>query len=191
MPYVTVAADISGALKKFGMVEAEAKKAISRAMTKTATTARAEAARVIKAEGYGVKIGLIKEALSIRRAAPDKLEAAVRAKGRPLALIHFGARQTKKGVTANVKHGRKLWPGAFIATVKNGHRGVFVHASGTQTGKRGHSIRNRRIIEKLGPSVPGMMRQRAVIEALERVLAARFPVALDQELNYLRSRGRV
>lgn len=46
----------------------------------------------------------------------------------PTPVIELGARQTKKGVTFGINKGakRSLIRGAFIATMRSGHRGVFV-----------------------------------------------------------------
>jgi hypothetical protein len=49
----------------------------------------------------------------------------LRATGAQVTLINYGATQTKRGVSVCVKNGRKLLRHAFIATMPNGHKGVF------------------------------------------------------------------
>jgi len=190
MAHVNASVDLSRALAKLKMVESEARAGIARALNKTMTTARATASDEIKSAGYGLKVGDIKGALSIRRADARFLQAAVRAKGRPIPLIKYQARQTKKGVTVSVKGGRKLIAGAFIATMSSGHMGVFTRKKGMVQGKRGQPILNRKLSHELfGPAVPGMFVQDAVQRGTVAAIRTRFPVVLDQELAYLRSQG--
>jgi len=167
MAYVSVHGDIHKALYKLAMTKAEARKAIVRALNRTADSTKVEAARQIKASGFGVKVATIKKSLSVRKAVGDILQAEVHSRGRPIPLIEFNARQTKKGVTANVKRGRKLWPGAFIATMSTGHTGVFTHKPGMQTGKRGKPIHNRTIREEFGPGVPSQFGNTKIMAGLK------------------------
>ncbi len=131
---VSVKADIADALKAFDVAIEDAAKAIPRALNKTARTARAQAAREIRSAGYGMKVAAIKKAISIRKASRSELTAMLKANGRPIPLIQYGARQTKAGVTVAVLNGRKLIKSAFIATMPTGHKGVFLRV-GTSTEK--------------------------------------------------------
>lgn len=185
---VSVKTDIDRALRKLHLTKDESRKAIARALSKTATTARAEAARDIRDAGYGLKIGDIKDAISIRRATAYDLKALVRATGRPIPLIQYGARQTKKGVTVNVKNGRKRIAHAFIATMPNGHKGVFVR-KGDQHRR---VMRNGRVVstglpirELYGPSIPSAFANEVVQRAIASAIRERFPTVLKQELAYL------
>lgn len=188
--HFNVDVDIAGALRMFAFTEKESNQAIARALNKTVITGRKAASDEIKQAGYGLKVSDIKDAISISRANYSKLEVSIRAKGRSLGLIRYQARQTQRGVTAKVKGTRSLWPGAFITVVKNGHKGVFVHQHGMQAGKRGKDIHNRKLREVFGPSVPGMFINDAVQRGLQGAIRTRFPIALDQELNYLRSKAK-
>ena len=185
---ISVEADISGALRKLKVTAEQASKAIPRALNKTATTARAEAAREIKSAGYGLKIRDIKKAISIIRANRSELRAIVRASGKPIPLIEYSARQTGKGVTVNVLRGRKRIDGAFIATMPTGHRGVFVHQGETNrwVKRNGRRVRTRLPIRELfGPSVPQAFVNTIVQTALQRAIRERFPVVLAQELRFV------
>lgn len=185
---VRVRVDISRALRKLDVTKEQARKAISRALDKTAITARAEAAREIKAAGYGLKIAAIKKSIKIVRARGKKLRAIVRASGRPTPLIDYGARQTRKGVTVAVLRGRKLINGAFIATMPTGHRGVFLR-KGTahkQVKRNGRVTSSGLPIKELfGPSVPSAFANTVVQAALARAIRERFPEVLKQELRYV------
>src|ERR1700692_2511419 len=102
---ITAKVNIEGALRKLNITATEAPRAVQRALNKTATTARAEAARNIRDVGYGLKVSTIKGAFTIRRATMSELRAIVKATGRPIPLINYSANQTSRGVSVNVKNG--------------------------------------------------------------------------------------
>ncbi len=198
---VDVRADVSQALKKLNLAKGEAKRAIQRALNKTANTARAQSAREIKAAGYGLKIGDIKKAITVRRASTAELHAILHAIGRPIPLIQYAARQNSSGVTVKVKNGRKSIQHAFIATMPSGHRGVFVrvqnagHAKMIEraiAGGRGRVPSGKKhglpIKELYGPSIPTAFANEVVMNAMKAAIHQRFPVVLAQELRYLQSK---
>ena len=191
MSYVSVKVDIDGALKKFEMTADEGKKAVIRALNKTAKSVQIQASREIRDAGYNVKSATIKKAIKVRLANNNVLQAGVRALGRPIPLIDYGARQTKKGVSVNVKDGRKLISGAFIATMPTGHKGVFLRKKGTITGKRGKTILARVISHELfGPSIPAAFSNDVVKRAMLNEIRDTMPKKLEQELNYLKSKTK-
>lgn len=100
-------------------------KVMSRGLNRTATSARTEISRSLS-KRIGLKIKDVRDKLSLQRASYSNWRSAVRISGKKIGLIKFRVRQTKKGVT--YKHGRKrvLVRHAFIATMKTGHRGVFL-----------------------------------------------------------------
>ena len=130
--------------------------AVNRTLAGVKTDATNEVAKVItpkKAE--------IRKTISVKKYEFRGDDSAyVRCKGRRMALIHFKARPTKKGVTVQVlkSEPRSLIKHAFIATMKSGHKGVFWRKE--WGGKRG-SVRPGR---KFGPeftdygSLPGKYR---------------------------------
>lgn len=201
---VNVRSDMRGLLRKFDLSAEDAKRALPRALNKVATTVRKEAAGEIRKLGYGLKIGVIKDALSIRQANLARSNAAVNAKGRPIALYEYGARQRKDGVSVEVKNGRKVITGAFLATMpKTGKRGVFVrvgsaaHAravkhgfvkahSGQGTSKGRHGLPIRQLY---GPSIPGVFVNEALQVTLAELARARFATVYAQELNYIRTQA--
>lgn len=63
----------------------------------------------------------------ITKATVANLTGVFQSTGRPLSLIEFSARQTKKGVSVQVKKAnpRKVIAGTFIAKTKSGQKGVF------------------------------------------------------------------
>lgn len=107
--------------------------AITRAAMKAGSTAlrdmRAEAAKRVRRRKR-IKAGLVRKELVMRRPRRAELDGAdwtlaVRAKRVP--LTGYPARQTKKGVSVEVNRGKRtLIAHAFVATLKSGHKGVFV-----------------------------------------------------------------
>lgn len=112
--------------------------ALRTAINETANHARTESVRRIGQE-WNAKQKDIRKALTVTKATAGRLEASVQAtggRGKGIPLVVFGARQTRKGVTVKVKRagGRGLLPGAFIATMKSGKRGVFVRGAKSRKG---------------------------------------------------------
>lgn len=107
-----------------------AKQALARAVNRTLEQSRTAMSREIRSE-FNLPARKVNEALRVNRAnfkggrfsIEGSLESPAK-RGRSLNLINFGARQTRQGVTVQVKKGgpRKLIPGAFIA---NNGRTVF------------------------------------------------------------------
>lgn len=164
--------------------------AVMRALNKTAEMVKVQAAREVRSAGYNLKVSTIKLGIKLRRAMPGNLRATVVANGRPIPLIQYAARQTGKGVTVNVQRGRKLIAGAFIATMPNGHRGVYVREAGgrhkrvNKGGKVGwHQLPIR---ELFGPSVPDGLANKAVQGVLQQMIVDKFPQILQREHSWLR-----
>src|SRR5665213_928244 len=197
---INVQADISGLMAQFADIK-DPKPAVSRALNKTMTTVRSKTSQAIRGAGYNIKAGDIKAALKTNRKATKQLLVAyLDATGRPIPLIKYGAREQKRaggGVSVKVLNGTKVIAGAFIATMPNGHKGVFVrvgsaaHTALQLTGK--HSgIKLKKsvykhglpILELYGPSVTGAFKRDTVQASMEATARARFPIVLRQEMNY-------
>ncbi len=109
------------------------RKASSRAMRKAGISGqramRAEAIRRIRA-AKALKAKVVRKAMSKSRVATSvvsHMEWTISLDGKPVPLIEYRARQTKKGVTVAVNKGkRSLVRSAFITTMKSGRKGVFV-----------------------------------------------------------------
>jgi hypothetical protein len=130
------------------------------------------AARKVAKAG-GIKSGTARKQFWLQRATPATLEANVRASGRAIPLIEFQARQTARGVTANAWGSRKVYPGTFIATMKTGYRGVF-----SRVGKDRFPIDH-----KWGPSVPSLMAQDAVRDAVEAHATTQLQTNIGRQLD--------
>jgi hypothetical protein len=187
---INLKVDIERAKAKFAHLPAEIReKATVRAINDTAAQAKIQASREIRDAGYGMKVGDIKKAISLRKANASLLKATVTAKGRPIPLIKFNARQVKAGVSISVKNGRKLIKGAFIITKQDGTQGVFVRHGNehrpitTRAGKRVWSA--YQIHELYGPSIPIAFSNQKVQEALEKAVREKFPQNFKREVRYL------
>lgn len=163
-------------------------RAIVRALNKTAQQARTGASREVRAAGYNIKASTIRRSFMIERATPSRLSVTLRATGAPVPLINYGAQQTKKGVTVRVKNGRKTLKHAFIATMPNGHRGVF-EREGTgrkRVTKKGRSYMSGLPIKELyGPSIPDSLANVSVQKALAKLITEKYPAILAHELAWL------
>lgn len=168
------------------MGEKDGRKVARTAINQTARQTRTEAARRI-AKLMGIKVGEARKALQIIFASQNRLEARVIASGRPRNLIHFQARQTRKGVTAKAWGTRKLYKGSFIITSPQGQKLVMK--------RRG---KDRLPIEPLwGPSVPDTMVNEEIRAALQQVIVERLPKNLRRQyerrqrlIQGLAARGR-
>lgn len=108
-----------------------------------AATARAfskaggDALRKIRTEGNKlvrarkrIKAGRVRQGLPTSRKGSTSniasLEWRMRISGRNVPLAFYPHRQTKAGVSVEINPGqRKVIKGAFVATMKSGHKGVF------------------------------------------------------------------
>lgn len=189
---LSIKVDTKGIEASFKKFQADHEKAIIRALNKTAITARADAAKSIRAEGYNIKAAAIKKSFATTKAAKGRLVVVLRATGKPIALIEYGARQTKSGVSVQVKGGREVLRHAFIATMKSSHKGVFERtgAARLKAPKRVAGSKTRRvnvpIVEKFGPSIPATLANDAIQKAIQQKINQRFPTVLAQELAFLK-----
>ena len=129
----------------------------ARAINRTAVTTRKQASQRIR-KTLNVKASKIKDRLNIVRANSNRLTGAVQSKRKPLRVSDFnGVRQTGKGVTVRMRKDkpRKLFRGAFLATMKSGHRGAYMRKPGGFRRTRGRphtSSPNLPLLELLGPN---------------------------------------
>ena len=188
---LSVRADVKGITADLTRYVGEQQKAVVRALNKTAQQARTAASQEVRAAGYNIKSSAIKSSFSIIRASRGKLVVTLKATGRPIALINYGARQGKSGVSVQVKAGRTVLRHAFIATMQNGHRGVFervgkLHKKVVRNGK---AIRSGLPIKELfGPSIPQSLSNDAVEKAIMAKIRQKFPQILKHELAFVASK---
>jgi hypothetical protein len=109
------------------------KGALKRALKKAGATAlrdmRAEASKRVRAR-KAIRGSYVRAALKLRRpkggGGISSMEWAVDVSGKPVPLYAYPHRQTKKGVSVQVNRGKRtLLAGAFVATMRSGHVGIF------------------------------------------------------------------
>lgn len=163
--------------------------AVPRALNKMGDQVKTGSARAMRDAGYNLKVSDIKKGLTVTRATSSRLQVTVRASGRPIPLIAYGARgPTAKGVSVSVLHGRKIIAGAFIATMPSGHKGVFIRVGKghKKVHRRGRTVWSGLPIKQLfGPSVPDGLANKAVQDQLQRLVEEKFPEILRQQFKRL------
>lgn len=164
-----------------GLTHGEQRLAMSRALNRAAEGVRTDASSKIR-ETYKVKKATVDKAFGVSKSSPDRLQAVVSVNGRPLSLAGFGARQTKKGVTVNVKGTRKLIPHAFIRTLTTS-KGDEYEVVFLRQGKSRYPIKALKTVD-----VPGIFNKADLQKAIDAGAFERFETTLTQQLGYLLSK---
>lgn len=171
-------------------------KVVSRSLNRTLTGVRTDAVREVQ-KVITPTAKTIRATFTMIKASTRKLAAAVKSSGMALPLIEYKARASKKGVTVQVKKKskRSLISGAFIATMKSGHKGVFLRE---YTDKR-RPVKKARpgvpyaamprkyrlpIKELYGPGVPDILSNDSVMKPILKKADERLHKELGNQLNY-------
>lgn len=149
---------------------------INRALIATRTAASKD----IRAD-YNVAAAEIRATFSLNRASRDRLEGLALSSGFRIPLSRFGARQTRRGVTVNVRKstgrqrlkrgffGRGILPSTRLFRRTGGPKVQPQKGSYAGKMKRDGSPLLREPVEQLwGPSVPQMLQR---VGVLDRVMA--------------------
>lgn len=186
---IDVSTYINGATMFLKEMEPSCRRAAYRALNRTATTVRADAARLLQGE-RALLIGTIKSQMFVKRATLRNLRAKIGVKGGPISMRHFaylrfettkGQRTGISGITYKVKKAdrRKL--------LKRGNRKAFTNpmlgGGVTIFVRRGPS---RLPIMKWAP-VPGLphsLVSNAVETAIRTTAVRVFQQRYDHEVRY-------
>lgn len=172
--------------KKLTAIEREAiPVSMSRALNRVTKTVHVQASRDVAKE-MGLTVTTIKKALRIKKATPKHLVALIKTSGVPIGLIHFKARQIKKGVTAKAWGKRRLYKKTFIALAKTRDDNV---PDGLRPTKEQVFVRKRGVghlpIKKLyGPSIPKTLGDEAVMAGIHHVVRTTLPARFRHELAH-------
>lgn len=173
---ITVSLDTSMSIKAVQRLRETAPLASARALNRTATTARAQMARLIS-QDLGIPVNQVRDQLVIAEARPDFLISKVIATGKRIPLIDLKAKGPEpsrgrgRGVTYKLRGNTTRIPNAFIAQMRSGHRGVFKRVG------RGRLP----IVELRGPSLP-----RVFTKFAHRIAALMQPVLQKNLLSEFR-----
>jgi len=169
-------------------------KAAVRALNRTMTTVRAEAARAMAREYEGLKIGTLKRQMRFKRATASEADASITFSNRRFRLYGNWNVRHSRGQRVRLARlpfrvetgeGRRLDPaalsGAFLQRAKsNGTPNVFL-----RVGRARYPI-----TALVAPSLSSAFVERQVGEKLARIARTRFAVVFAQELKFrLATRG--
>jgi hypothetical protein len=178
-------------------VENGASRVLSRAINKTLDGVRTDSVNEI-AKDITPKKSVIRGTFTVKKTTVSNLEGRTSSKGKPLGLIHYQARKTKKGVSVKVKRNgkRSVIPGSFIAKAK-GAENVFWRQYKGPRGKVRPGFQYgvlpkypyRLPIERLtGPRVPDIMDKPEVMAAILAAADIRLDKNLSNQIDYELSR---
>lgn len=180
---LTFAKGLHRRLAKQAEAEARAiRRGAVRALNLTAVSARAAAAKQVRGV-LAIKAGAAKKQFRINKATPVALSARLEARAKPIPASAFGVRRIRSGVSVQFRKDkpRITFKGAFVRTMKSGHRGVFRRARGAARWSKGRprtSSPNLPIKEIFGPQVVGIFEER-----IARVVQETAPV-LEKNLDH-------
>lgn len=131
-------AEIQGdkqALNSLRQLGREGQKAVTRATNNAGRRARTLASKEIRSQ-VNLRAGYVRERLKVKRANASRTEFVISAAKRGVLMTRYPYRQTRRGVSVNIKKGggRARLDGAFVTQVNAGGRKVDVVAVRT-TGK--------------------------------------------------------
>lgn len=149
--------------------EKRARVAYRRAINEAGRDTKAPTTRAL-AKQTGLKYGVVRRALRETKASASTLTYVLRGQGGDIALKHFGAKETRKGVTAAPFGQRRLFPGRFMKggffpkrkTLKLGGH-VFRPNFGTKKWGRDFTL------QKSGVIIPNEMVTGITAEAFQRI----------------------
>lgn len=158
----------------------------SRALNRAGASGRFKAGSAL-AKQTGLKVRLIRKAMVPTRASVGNLEYRIKAWGGDIALKHFDARETRKGVSARPFGRRKVFAGTFIRGGKFPKR-VSLNKGGQVFARSGSS---RLPIEKQksGVIIPNEMIKGASADAWQSTVATVLPRRIIHEVK--RETGKV
>lgn len=169
-------------------------RAVRKAMSTAARDMRAAATKQVRRRKR-LKAKAVRAALKARLAkgrSMARMEAALLVSGKHARVVDYPHRQTKRGISVEVNRGKRtLLQGAFIATMKSGHRGVFSRAKATgrqgvenprgrYTGSR--RVRRLPIEERMASRVIDAINHQGEIPAIQQRGQESFQRTLDRVL---------
>lgn len=185
--------------KHYKNVKEEAiKKGMISAINEVIASAKTESRRIITSE-YEIRAGEYNKIVKTTKANTKIPEAKIIVKDKQMGYSDkktdgspkWKAVSTKKGVKIKVKKGRdKILTHAFLATMKNGHRGVYerdITKSKTRIvgkSKMGKEWKDYPIREIKGPSIAYLFSAENIKTRLIEYINRKLPAAVDRNINY-------
>ena len=158
-------------------------KALVTSLNKVGAEVVTQAKRELK-DATGLKAGVVAKGMKKDKARRGDETYTINIKSRYKNVIEFGARQTKKGVSAKVWSKRRVYKGAFIGSGRNsGKQLVF-----------GKSKRKKNKLKALhGASLPREFHREDMAKIFNKKIKTRFPILFKRavEFHMLKARGRI
>ena len=163
-----------------------ARRVLSRALNKVATSTRAEIVREVS-EAYNVRPSAVRgRNTKLGKATPSSLRSEVLVQGGRIPLSYFDPKREPRGVSYSIrKEGRRVLVHAFLVRFSSGHVGLM---------QRAPDAKRYPILQPKGPSVPVMVEglddfsEQAINvrsgDQLEREIDTQIGLALDGQAGY-------
>ena len=181
---VKVNSNFKKALRDIGNVPRKyVQKAMVTALNKVGKEVMTQAKRELK-DATGLKAGVVAKKIKKDKARRGDETYSIHIKSRYLNVIEFGARQTKRGVSAKVWGTRKIYRGAFIGSGRN---------SGKQLVFKKRKDDPKRIEALHGASLPREFHQEDMAKIFNKKIKTRFPILFKRALDFhmLKTRGHI
>ncbi|QGY01488.1 hypothetical protein MMSR116_05910 [Methylobacterium mesophilicum SR1.6/6] len=167
--------------------------ALARAINHTGAKARTQMVRALVPQ-TGLKRKTIVKALRESKASAGSLTYAIKSHGGNIRLKHFGARETRQGVSAAPWGQRSVYAHTFMkagwwpnrVTKGNWNGQVFERVGSktqTQHGTKGRGGMDRFTVVRSGLFIPDEMVQGASAAAFNATAATDLPARLEHELG--------
>jgi len=180
---VKVNSNFKKALRDIGNVPRKyVQKAMVTALNKVGAEVVTQAKRELK-DATGLKAGVVGKKIKKDKARKGDETYSIHIKSRYLNAIEFGARQTKKGVSAKIWGKRKIYRGAFIGSGRNSGKQLVFKKS-----------RRKKGIEAVhGASLPREFERQNMAKIFNKKINKRFPILFKRALDFhlMKARGRV
>ena len=172
---ITVKNTIKQAMKNVKFVHQQyIPKALVTALNKVGKEVVTQAKRELK-EATGLKAGTVAKKITKDKARKGDETYSIHIKSRYLNVIEFGARQTKRGVSAKVWGKRKVYRGAFIGSGRN---------SGKQLVFKKRKNAPKRIEALHGASLPREFHRQDMESIFKKKIKDRFPILFKGRWNF-------
>ena len=180
---VKVNSNFKKALRDIGNVPRKyVQKAMVTALNKVGAEVVTQAKRELK-DATGLKAGVVAKKIQKDKARRNDNTYSIFIKSRYLNVIEFGARQTKRGVSAKVWGKRKIYRGAFINSGRNSGKQLVFKKS-----------RRKKGIEAVhGASLPREFERQNMESLFNKKIKNRFPILFKRavEFQMLKAKGRI
>jgi len=172
---VKVNSNFKKALRDIGNVPRKyIQKAMVTALNKVGAEVFTQAKRELK-DATGLKVGVVAKGLKKDKARKGDETYSIHIKSRYLNVIEFGARQTKKGVSAKVWGNRKIYRGTFIGSGRN---------SGKQLVFKKRKNAPKRIETLHGASLPREFERQDMAKIFNMKIKTRLPILFKRAVEF-------